>query len=166
MQERTAVLDLDYHRANGYYDDYDTSLESEWTNPSKLVPISHVNHCLSFRKDRFPDRNDFSWETIQKNRNLYYQKQTAERIRYQTSETASLLTLALNNHLNIGQNITMNTSSIFMSIETFPIESLANKRLEPIRNVQITLPSTFNTNFTSNRTVSLRVCFFSFVLNS
>ncbi|CAF1470524.1 unnamed protein product [Adineta ricciae] len=139
LQERTTVLDLDYHRANGFSDDYDTGLESEWSNPN-----------------RFPDRNDFSWQTIQKNRNLYYQKQTAEQIRYQTDETASLLTLALNNHLNIGQNITMNTSSIFMSIETFPIESLANKRLEPIRNVQITLPSTFNTNLTSNRTISLR----------
>ncbi|UJR16137.1 hypothetical protein I4U23_003048 [Adineta vaga] len=139
LQERTTILDLDYSRANSLPKDYDTDVESEWINPNL-----------------FADGNDFSWETIQKNRNLYYQKQTAEKIRSQTKETTRLLTTALNHHLNIGQNITMNTSSVIMSIETFLIGYLANKLIEPIGNAQINLPSIFNTNLPYSQTISLR----------
>ncbi|CAF4104041.1 unnamed protein product, partial [Adineta steineri] len=66
LQGRTDVLDLDYSRANAISTDYDTDLESQWSN-----------------LNLFSDGNDFSTETIEKNRNLYYQKQLANQINSQ-----------------------------------------------------------------------------------
>ncbi|CAF4378594.1 unnamed protein product, partial [Adineta steineri] len=60
LQGRTEVLDLDYSRANVISTDYDTDLESAWSN-----------------LNLFSDGSDFSSATIEKNRNLYYQKQLA-----------------------------------------------------------------------------------------
>jgi hypothetical protein len=39
----------------------------------------------------FSDENDFSWKTIEKNRNIYYQKQLANQIMTQVNEITSLL---------------------------------------------------------------------------
>jgi len=100
-------------------------------------------------------------ETIEKNRNLYYQKQVANQIITQSTETISLLTAALNIHLNIGQNFIMNTSSIFMLLETISFQSLSNKFIQQIENTQIHLPSTINNN---NSTISIRVCFIIIIL--
>ncbi|CAF4384436.1 unnamed protein product, partial [Adineta steineri] len=62
LQGRTEVLDLDYSRANAISTDYDTDLESAWSN-----------------LNLFSDGNDFSTETIDKNRYIYYQKQLANQ---------------------------------------------------------------------------------------
>ena len=35
LQERMSVLDLDFSRANQLPEDYDTDLESPWSNPSE-----------------------------------------------------------------------------------------------------------------------------------
>ena len=104
--------------------------------------------------------NDFSYEAIQKGRNLYYQKQLANQIRNQMTEIVSLLTAALNIHLNIGQNLTMNTPHAFMSVETVSMESLPNKQIQQVGNAQIHLPSNFNANLSNNSTISHRVCFY------
>lgn len=104
--------------------------------------------------DLFADGDDFSWTTIQKRRNLYYQQQLANQINEQSASTIALLTSALNIHLNIGQNLMFNTSSIFLSLETISIDSLANKIIQPMNNAQIQLPL----NFSQNQTLSLRVC--------
>jgi hypothetical protein len=116
---------------------------------------SRINFYLYL--DLFVDGNDFSYETIQQGRNKYYQKQTADTITNQVTKIISLLTQALNYHLNIGQNVTINTSSVFMSLETLSIESLSNKEIQQVENVQIRLPSNLNIN--QNTTLSLRVCF-------
>jgi hypothetical protein len=108
----------------------------------------------------FVDGNDFSWESIQKGRNIYYQKQLANQIKSQASQITSLLTSALNIHLNIGQNLIMNTSEVFMSLETKSIESLSNKVVKQVGNAEIRIPSNFNTNISRSSTVSIRVCFF------
>jgi hypothetical protein len=67
----------------------------------------------------------------------------------------------LNIHLNIDQNLTMNTSSVFMSLETISIESLSNKIIQQVENAEIHLPSNLNSNMNNKQTVSLRVCFTS-----
>ena len=108
----------------------------------------------------FADGDDFSWNTIEQGRNLYYQKQAADQISAQSTQTIALLTSALNIHLNVGQTQTINTSSVFMSLETISSQSLANKTIQPFGNAQITLPSTL----TNNQTLSLRVCLFFFTL--
>ncbi|CAF1285557.1 unnamed protein product [Rotaria sordida] len=59
LQGRGIVLDLDRIRANTFPIDYETDLESPWSN-----------------LNLFADGNDFSWATVEKNRNLYSQQQT------------------------------------------------------------------------------------------
>ena len=73
----------------------------------------------------------------------------------------SLLTSALNNHININQNMTMNLSSVFFSLETTYLESLADKLIEYGENAYVRIRSKFNTNSTTSTTVSLHVCFVS-----
>jgi hypothetical protein len=114
----------------------------------------------------FADGSDFSSETIEKNRNIYYQKQAANQISTQTTDTMSLLTSALNIHLNIGQNLVMNTSSVFMSLETITIKSLSNKLVQQTGNAQIQIPSNFESNSTNDASISLRVDLFVLYLNT
>ncbi|CAF1452778.1 unnamed protein product [Adineta ricciae] len=136
LQERIAVLDMDYSRANGFPADYDTDLDSAWSNP-KL----------------FAGGNDFSTETMERNRNLFYQKQIQNQINQQTKQTLALLTSALHNHMNIAQNFTINSSSVFMSLQITNTQSLSNQIIKPIASALIQLPS----NFTSSESsVSLR----------
>ncbi|CAF1484404.1 unnamed protein product, partial [Adineta steineri] len=139
LQGRTEVLDLDYSRANAISTDYNTDLESEWSN-----------------LNLFSDGNDFSIETIEKNRNIYYQKQLANQINSQVTEMISLLTSSLNIHINIGQNYLMNTSQSFVSLETISIQSLKDRLVKQIENAQFNIPSDFILNTTSNSSISLR----------
>lgn len=149
------VLDLDLSRSNTLPEDYDTDLESLWANPSR---ISHLISSLIniFCKDLFVNENDFSSESIAKGRNFYYQKQIADYIDNQRRKTVSLLTSSLNIHLNLNQHSTINTSSVFMSLETISTEFLPNKT---IGNIQIQLPSNISWNKNNNQTISIRVCF-------
>jgi Zn finger protein HypA/HybF involved in hydrogenase expression len=84
----------------------------------------------------FTNENDYS-------RNIYYQKQLANQIAHHVTEMISLLTSTLNIHLNIGQNLTINNSQVFFSLET-----ISNKTIK-----QIHFP---------NQTISFRVCLFIF----
>ncbi|CAF1688606.1 unnamed protein product, partial [Adineta ricciae] len=117
--------------------DYDTDLESPWSNPNL-----------------FANGNDFSWNTMERNRDLYYQKQAQTQISEQSKRTIALLTSALNNHLNIGQNFTINSSSVFMSLQTTTIQSFSNGIIKSIGNAQVQLPSNMNSN--DNHLVSFR----------
>jgi hypothetical protein len=87
--------------------------------------------------DLFADGDDFSWETIEKGRNIYYQKQIANQLNDQMTKTISLLTSALNIHLNLGQNLIINSSEIFVLLEAMKFESLPNKQ---IGNGRICIP--------------------------
>ena len=118
LQQRTMVLDLDQTRASTIPDDYETDLESEWSKINKLS-----------------------------DKNSYFQKQTANQIQIRVNQIISLLTSALNIHLNLEQNLIMNTSEVFMSLE-----SLTNKQFKLINQAEIHLPS----NFRMNSSVSIR----------
>ncbi|UJR24498.1 hypothetical protein I4U23_005873 [Adineta vaga] len=126
LQERTMVLNLDFNHANKFPDDYDTDLEAIWSNPNF-----------------FANGDDFSMETIEKNRNIYYQKQMANEIGNKFSQTLSSITNILQLHLNIDQKILINTSSIIYSLEKISIYSLSNKFIELSSNSRIKFPSTF-----------------------
>ncbi|CAF4272596.1 unnamed protein product, partial [Adineta steineri] len=139
LQGRTSTLDLDYSRANMVPTDYDTDLESAWSN-----------------LNLFSDGNDFSTETIEKNRNIYYQKQLANQINSQVTEMISLLTSSLNIHLNIGQSSLINTSQSFVSLETISIQSLKDRLVKQVENAQFNIPTDFILNTTSNSSISLR----------
>jgi hypothetical protein len=105
--------------------------------------------------------NDLSWEIIEKDRNIYYQKKLANEIMRQVNEMISLLTSILNIHLNIGQNLTINTSEVFMSLETVTMNSFLNKQIQQVGNAQIHIPTNFTSNLNKNSKISIRVwCFF------
>jgi hypothetical protein len=76
----------------------------------------------------------------------------------------SLLTSVLKVHINIGQNVLMNTSAAFMSFETRSFQSLSNKTIQQVGNSQIHLPDNFDSNITDNSSpISIRVCLFFIV---
>jgi hypothetical protein len=84
LQQRGSVLDLDWTRANAFPVNYDTDLENVWSNPSKMLFLYYryiFRFCVCTAL--FADGDDFSWETIQKGRNVYYQTQMvkAQRVK-------------------------------------------------------------------------------------
>ena len=122
----------------------------------------------------YSNGKELSWEELQHARNNYYQQEQvnlhqhpvnipfvsfsqAKIIAQQTNETFSSITAALNIHLNIGQSMTMNTPSVFLTLETATIQSLSNKFIPQVGNAQIRIPSLINTNINENSSVSLRV---------
>ena len=112
-----------------------------------------------FDEDLFVDGNDISSDSIEKGRNLFYQKQLANEMRNKMNEILILLSSSLNIHLNIGQNSTINTPNVYLSMETISSNGLINKKIEQVGNAQIQLPSQFNFTLNQNSTFSLRVCF-------
>jgi hypothetical protein len=73
------------------------------------------------------------------------------------NEVISLLSSSININLNIGQNSTMSTSQVFMSLTTQSRESLSNKLVKQVGNGQIQLPENFNSNLSNNSKISVRV---------
>ncbi len=65
----------------------------------------------------------------------------------------------MNIDLNIGQSMAINSSSVFMSLETISFQSLSNKLIGQVENAHIQIPSNFSSNSNINGTISLRVCF-------
>ena len=92
-------------------------------------------------------------------RNLYYQKQTADLISNRAKEIDSLITSSLNIHLNLGQNFVINTSQTFFTLETTSLEALKSKLIEQPGNARFEIPSNFTLNITGNSSILLRVCF-------
>jgi len=100
LQQRTTILDLDFQRAKEFSSDYETDLESEWAKINLL------------------NENE---------KNIYQQKELANQIETKMKETISRLNSILNIHLNVGQQSFVNTSEIFMSLQSETIESLSNQ---------------------------------------
>ncbi|CAF1468493.1 unnamed protein product [Adineta ricciae] len=139
LQQRTPVLNLDSLRATAFPDDYDTNLDFQWAN-LKL----------------FADGNDFSWETIEKNRVIYFQEQLANEIHVQMTEVISLISSIINIHLNIEQQFNINTSEVFMTLESRTSEHFSEKFVQQIGNNQIQLPNHFQSYLNNNNKVFIR----------
>jgi len=121
---RAAVLNLDYDRANMLPADYDTDIEAVWSNPNL-----------------FADGDDFSWETIQKNRNLYYQQQSSNDIVGQIEDTLSKTINILSYHMNVGQTNVISTDSISMITSKTTLANLSSLTISQTSGTQIILPS-------------------------
>lgn len=113
--------------------------------------------------DLFADGDDFSSETIQNNRNRYYQEKTAKQILLQNKQTIADLTSALNTHLNTAQNFTLNASSIVVLVAPVAFESLSNLSIQPLNDVKVQLPSNLDPNMTGSIRVSLLLVLLSIV---
>ena len=108
--------------------------------------------------DLFANGDDFSWVTLIKGRNAFYQKQMADQVQRQVDEATSLLTDALSLHLNVGQNFTMSTSSTFLTLGKVSMDSFSRGLLSRVPGGQVLLPSVlFSTTLTSNSPASSRV---------
>ena len=97
---------------------------------------------------------------MERRRNLYYQKQLADQIDDQLNSVISLMTRTLNVHLNIDQNITINTPSILMTLGCVPLLSLPTKVLQHFQPAEIRFPLNLFSNATlDNGVINYRVCF-------
>ena len=151
-------MDLDLSRSTKFPDDYDTDIESEWSNLSKTSHIVRMINNLHFFRFIL-EGNDFSDESIEKSRNRYYQKQLANQLNSQMNEILSVLSSVMNIHLNIGQNSIIDTPNAFMSLETVSTETLSNKIIQQVGSAQIHLSAILKSNLNNDSTISLRVGF-------
>ena len=75
----------------------------------------------------------------------------------QSTEAMSLLTAALNLHMNVHQHLIINTPAIWIDVKN---TSILNQSFEQIENNRISFPKGFQTeNLTNETTISFRVCF-------
>ena len=124
LLDRGIVIGLDYDRANMLPPDYDGDIEAAWSNPNF-----------------FADGDDFSWETIQKNRNKYYQQQSSNEVVDQIGNVLSKVVNVLSYHLNVGQSNVISTSSISMITKKQTFDDLNSLTINASAGAQITLPS-------------------------
>jgi len=124
--------------------------------------LQNFSNTLYFYIELYSDEKSISYETIQKNRNIFYQKRLANEIQEKVKKIISLLSLSINIHLNLEQNFIINTSEVFSSLKTLSFQSLSNQILKQVGNALVQFPSQFNSNLNQNQTISLRVNYFFF----
>jgi len=98
---------------------------------------------------------DYDLELESMNTNLfvfYFQNELANELNKKIDEMISLLTSSLSVHINVGQQYTINTPQVFMSLERISTQSLLNKTIKQIENAQIS----FSINLSANQIVLLR----------
>ena len=93
----------------------------------------------------------------EKDRNLQYQKELSQRLLRQMDAVFTLLTKAMNIHLNVEQQFTIDTPNLFMSLETLKGESLMGKEIQLVGKARLRLPSTGNLSLNQQQPGSLRV---------
>ena len=81
----------------------------------------------------------------------------ATQVITQVLKAETFVTNALSVHLNIGQRVAMNTSAVFMSLESTSVVSLTNRIIRQLPNAQIRLPSAVQSLGNQTDRVSLRV---------
>ncbi|CAF3412739.1 unnamed protein product, partial [Rotaria socialis] len=122
LLDRSKALQRDVTDANRFPDDYDTDLEYFWSNPYL-----------------FANGDDFSRETIESNRNLYYQQRTAVLIESKVRSLLKTVTTRISQYLNIGQKFQLNTESIGVTIEKVRVDEVTNKTIEQKDGAEIHL---------------------------
>lgn len=121
---RGQVLNLDYERANMLPPDYETDIETVWSNPNF-----------------FAEGDDFSMETIEKNRNKYYQQLGSNGISEQVESSLSKAVNVLSYHMNTGQSHSVVTSSISMTTQKVTSENLSSLVINQQGGAEFSLPS-------------------------
>lgn len=69
----------------------------------------------------------------------------------------TMITNALNIHLNIEQIISINTSSIIMTLKRMNVDTMSNQTIYLNDQSHISLPENLYLNASKNSTISLRV---------
>ena len=71
---------------------------------------------------------------------LRLQEEVARRVLKETTEVFDLLTRALRIHLNLNQSFQLNTSAVFVTLETLKIDSLVDKEIRSIGDARLRFP--------------------------
>lgn len=129
---RGDVINLDYDRANTLPPDYETDLESPWSNPNL-----------------FADGDDFSVTTLERNRNMYYQQQGSNQLITQVETALSKTVNALSYHMNTGQTNTIDTPAISMVTKKLEMDNLSSLVINAASGAQIRLPALSYCNITT-----------------
>ena len=158
LQARTKVLEADLAAARQFPSDYQTDLESDFARLSKR---RSAFSSLVVAVDLLADGDD-----VERAENLFYQEQVSSRVSKQMSDVVNLLTRALNIHLNLEQQFMLNTSHVFVSLETLKGESLLGKEIQSAGNARLRLPSSGNLSFDEHQLGSLQVRSSSYYLSS
>ena len=162
LQARTKVLQADLNVARQFPADYQTDLESDFARLSEKRSFC-FSSPLIIALDPLGDGED-----LDRTRNLFYQSQVSSRLSKQMNDVVNLLTRALNIHLNVEQEFTLNTSNVVMSLATLKGESLRGKEIQSVGNARLRLPSQGNLSLDEHQSGSLRVrsfCFLIFLLS-
>ncbi|CAF1138200.1 unnamed protein product [Rotaria magnacalcarata] len=136
LQQRGKILELDSSRSGGVSEDNNDDINSELDG----VILNS-----------FDSKDEPSHE-----RNIYYQKLAAKKIVMDVKATLELIAATLKVHLNEGQHMTINASTVFAAWESASLDSLLNKTIVPFENAQIHLPTTLSLNLSSSKRISLR----------
>jgi hypothetical protein len=92
--------------------------------------------------DLFAENGDFSEATIERNRNLCNQRETAHTLTKQMNDLITRLTQSLQIHLNVAQSFAVNSSSTILALETVSsLAALANKQINLTGSVRLSMPS-------------------------
>ena len=129
---RGSVINLDYDRANTLPPDYETDLETPWSNPNM-----------------FADGDDFSVTTLERNRNMYYQQQGSNQLITQVENALSKAVTALSCHMNTGQTNTIDTPAISMVTKKLEMNNLSSLVINAASGAQIRLPALSYCNITT-----------------
>ncbi|CAM4771183.1 unnamed protein product [Rotaria magnacalcarata] len=123
LMGRGIALNSDFDSANTLPAYYDTDIESPWSNPNL-----------------FADGNDFSLETIEKNRNLYYQQQNSNEAITHVENILTECVKTLSVHMNIGQTNIIDTDSIQMTTSKLIMGNLGSLNISEAGGSIIRLP--------------------------
>ena len=129
-------------------------------NWNGLIYVSVLVGCLFWNQrclliDLFADGNDFSSNTIEKNRYRYYRQQLATRVHQQRNEVFSFLSLALNANLTLNQSKIITRPSVEMIMEKVPTQLILNRSITLFNDTTVRILL----NLTGHTSVTLRVCF-------
>ena len=127
-----------YRSTSSMLDNFPTTIK-QISNPIGLVSVRE-DPSLSLLLSLMIDVDLFG----DADRNLQYQQQLSSRVSKQMNDVLHLLTRALNIHLNIEQQFTLNTSNVFMTLEALKDESLLGKEIQSVGNARLRLPSSGN----------------------
>ena len=82
-----------------------------------------------------------------------FQKELADSLNEKRNQMIFILTSSLNLHLNLGQNYSIETPQVFLSLQTISLQSLSNRM------------NLSSSNLNRNQTVSFRVRFSLFLFS-
>lgn len=91
---------------------------------------------------------DYSLSSIDRNRNEYLQRKLSIELESEMESLLVGLTRSIRNHLNSGQNLTVNLSESMFHVERTSVDSIPNRTIELNGRNRIRMADKFSSNLT------------------